>query len=203
MNRVYLIASANMEAKVKEVVDGVAAAGLKSAVYKPSVNGADAVKELKAHNSAVLMEKIAADFLKQDFDSVDAVVVEGAQGMSDVMAQKYNDSLATALDAKIYSDGEDADLFCPTTAIVRLKDCVLLNRTKRLYPENGIQYRLENGVYLNFINIRSEPLGLDVHDFAGLYDGAFNQIRFGGPDTIQELDEQINFGRFKGLFETK
>ena len=33
--------------------------------------------------------------------------------MSDVMAQKYNDSLATALDAKIYSDSEDADLFCP------------------------------------------------------------------------------------------
>ena len=113
MNRVYLVASANMEAKVKEVMDAVAAAGLIGATYKPCVNGAEAVKELKAHNSAVLMEKIAADFLSQDFDSVDAVVVEGAQGMSDVMAQKYNDSLATALDAKIYSDGEDADLFCP------------------------------------------------------------------------------------------
>ena len=113
MNRVYLVASANMEAKVKEVVDGVAAAGLKSATYKPCVNGAEAAAELKAHNSAVLMEKIAADFLKQDFDSVDAVVVEGAVGMSDVMAQKFNDTLATALDAKIYSDSEDADLFCP------------------------------------------------------------------------------------------
>ena len=113
MNRVYLVASANMEAKVKEVMDAVAGAGLIATAYKPCVNGAEAVKELKAHNSAVLMEKIAADFLSQDFDSVDAVVVEGAQGMSDVMAQKYNDSLATALDAKIYSDGEDADLFCP------------------------------------------------------------------------------------------
>ncbi|MBR6318616.1 MAG: phosphate acetyltransferase, partial [Fibrobacter sp.] len=113
MNRVYLVASANMEAKVKEVMDAVAGAGLIAAAYKPCVNGADAVKELKAHNSAVLMEKIAADFLSQDFDSVDAVVVEGAQGMSDVIAQKYNDSLATALDAKIYSDSEDADLFCP------------------------------------------------------------------------------------------
>ena len=113
MNRVYLVASANMEAKVKEVMDAVAAAGQIAAAYKPCVNGAEAVKELKAHNSAVLMEKIAADFLSQDFDSVDVVVVEGAQGMSDVMAQKFNDSLATALDAKIYSDGEDADLFCP------------------------------------------------------------------------------------------
>ena len=113
MNRVYLVASANMEAKVKEVMDAVAAAGMIAAAYKPCVNGAEAVKELKAHNSAVLMEKIAADFLQQDFDSVDAVVVEGATGMSDVMAQKFNDTLATALDAKIYSDGEDADLFCP------------------------------------------------------------------------------------------
>jgi phosphate acetyltransferase len=32
-----------MEAKVKEVVDAVAAAGLKSATYKPCVNGAEAV----------------------------------------------------------------------------------------------------------------------------------------------------------------
>ena len=58
MNRVYLVASANMEAKVKEVMDAVAAAGLIAAAYKPCVNGAEAAKELKAHNSAVLMEKI-------------------------------------------------------------------------------------------------------------------------------------------------
>ena len=124
MNRVYLVASANMEAKVKEVVDAVAAAGLKSATYKPCVNGAEAAAELKAHNSAVLMEKIAADFLKQDFDSVDAVVVEGATGMSDVMAQKFNDALATALDAKIYSDSEDADLFCPCRLLRCAKQAV-------------------------------------------------------------------------------
>ena len=83
----------------------------------------------------------------------------------------------------------DADLFCPTTTIVRLKNCVLLNRTKRLYPENGIQYRLENGVYLNFINIGKKPEGLIVRDFTGLYDGAFNDVRFGGPETLKELVE--------------
>ncbi len=83
----------------------------------------------------------------------------------------------------------DADLFCPTTTIVRLKNCVLLNRTHRLYPENGIQYRLENGVYLNFINIGKKPEGLIVRDFTGLYDGAFNDVRFGGPETLKELIE--------------
>ena len=86
----------------------------------------------------------------------------------------------------------DADLFCPTTAIVRLKDCMLINRTKRLYPENGIRYRLDNGVYLNFINVKHKPLSLALGDFLGIYDGAYNHVRFGGPETVKELMEQIN-----------
>ena len=93
---------------------------------------------------------------------------------------------------QIYGPGTlDANLFCPTTAIVRLKNCVLLNRTKRLYPENGIQYRLENGVYLNFIDVREKPSRLDVMDFIGPFDGAYNEVRFGGPETIQELRDQM------------
>lgn len=86
----------------------------------------------------------------------------------------------------------DADLFCPTTAIVRLKDCVLINRTTRLYPENGIRYRLDNGVYLNFVNVKHKPISLALGDFLGIYDGAYNHVRFGGPETVKELMEQIN-----------
>ena len=86
----------------------------------------------------------------------------------------------------------DADLFCPTTTIVRLKDCVLINRTTRLYPENGIRYRLDNGVYLNFINVKRKPLSLTLGDFLGIYDGAYNHVRFGGPETVKELVEQID-----------
>ena len=93
----------------------------------------------------------------------------------------------------------DADLFCPTTAVVRLKNCVLLNRTKRLYPENGIQYRLENGVYLNFINIKKKPLWVNERDFTGSFDGAFNKVRFGGPETVAELMEQISKEQVKGM----
>ena len=95
MNRVILVAAAEMAAKVKEVVDAAAAAGVKTAVYKPCVNGAEAAAELKEHRSAVLMEKIAADFLQKDFASVDTVVVAGAQGMNDVRARKCTDALAT------------------------------------------------------------------------------------------------------------
>ena len=86
----------------------------------------------------------------------------------------------------------DADLFCPTTAIVRLKDCVLINRTTRLYPENGIRYRLDNGVYLNFVNVKHKPLSLALGDFLGIYDGAYNHVRFGGPETVKELTELID-----------
>ena len=123
MNRVILVATAgaNMDAKVKEVEAAVAAAGLKSAVYKPCVNGGEAAAELKAHRSAVLMENVAADFLQKDFAAVDTVVVEGATGMADAIAHKFNDDLATALDAKIFSDGEDADLFCPNRLLACAK----------------------------------------------------------------------------------
>ena len=93
----------------------------------------------------------------------------------------------------------DADLFCPTTAVVRLRNCVLLNRTKRLYPENGIQYRLENGAYLNFVNIKKLPLELSVRNFIAPFDGAYNQVRFGGPETVKELMENIFEERAKDL----
>ena len=113
MNRVYLVASKNMDATLKELEDGISAAGLTYAEYELNVNGAAAAAQIKSDNTAVLMETIAADFLMHDFTAVDAVVVAGAQGMSDVVAQKFNEALATALDAKIFSDNEDADLFCP------------------------------------------------------------------------------------------
>lgn len=127
MNRVYLVATAasKMEAKVQEIVDAVTKAGLIASVYKPFdvVNAADSVEDIKAGKSAVLMEKICANFLAQDFDAVDAVVVEGATGMNDVIAHKYNDDLASALDAKIFADGEDADLFCPKR-LLRCEKCL-------------------------------------------------------------------------------
>ena len=123
MNRVYLVASKNMEATLKELEDGISAAGLTYAEYELNVNGAAAAAQIKADNSAVLMETIAADFLMHDFASVDAVVVAGAQGMSDVVAQKFNEALATALDAKIFSDNEDADLFCPKR-LLRCDKCL-------------------------------------------------------------------------------
>jgi hypothetical protein len=72
---------------------------------------------------------------------------------------------------------------------VRLQHCVLLNRTKRLYPENGIQYRLEGEAYLNFIEFRKKPWNVDVRDFTGNFNKWANDVRFGGPETLGELIE--------------
>ncbi len=83
----------------------------------------------------------------------------------------------------------DVDLYCPTTTIVRLQHCVLLNRTKRLYPANGIQYRLEGEAYLNFIEFRKKPWNVDVRDFTGVFNKGANDVRFGGPETLRELIE--------------
>ena len=114
MNRVYLVASsANMPAKVQEVVDGVTKASLIASTYNSlsAISATDATQLIKTSSAAILAEKIATDFLKQDFSAVDVVVVAGATNMSAVVAQKFNETVAIALDAKIYSDDEDADLF--------------------------------------------------------------------------------------------
>lgn len=88
----------------------------------------------------------------------------------------------------------DAEISGPTNALLRLKNCAVINRTKMLYPENGLQYSLEDGVYLNFVNIKKAPLDL-CRSFLGKYDGAFNDVRFGGPLTVKEVNELRFNGR--------
>ena len=80
----------------------------------------------------------------------------------------------------------DADISGPTNSLLVLKNCVLINRTTHPYPKNGVRYRLDNGVYLNFIN-QKERLG-QSRRFVLPYDGAYNEVRFGGPATLKELN---------------
>ena len=81
----------------------------------------------------------------------------------------------------------DADISGPTNTLLQLKNCVLLNRTKTLYPANGLKYRLEKGVYLNFPEIPEEPVNPPRRHFIEPFDGAFNAVVFGGPDSPQEF----------------
>ena len=82
----------------------------------------------------------------------------------------------------------DADISGPTSSLLVLKNCVLINRTREAYPKNGVRYQLDNGVYLNFINLK-ERLG-QSRRFLLPYDAAFNEVRFGGPATLKELNRR-------------
>ena len=82
----------------------------------------------------------------------------------------------------------DADISGPTNSLLVLKNCVLINRTNKPYPKNGVRYQLDNGVYLNFIN-QKERLG-QSRRFLLPYDAAYNEVRFGGPLTIKELNRR-------------
>ena len=81
----------------------------------------------------------------------------------------------------------DADLSGPSNAVVRLKDCVLNNTTSVPYPQNGIHYVFEGGAYLNFVNLdRNIEHRRYIHS-----DGkSRNALRFRGPTTLKELDEE-------------
>ena len=83
----------------------------------------------------------------------------------------------------------DADISGSTGTILKLKNCVLLNRTKNLYPKNGVHYKLEKSAYLNFIDVRKRPVEFD---WAGAFDignDFNNKIYFGGPETLQEVHD--------------
>ena len=84
----------------------------------------------------------------------------------------------------------DADISGPTNSLLVLKNCVLINRTREAYPKNGVRYRLDNGVYLNFINQKERPR--QFRRFILPYDGAYNEVRFGGPATLKELNRIRN-----------
>ena len=149
MNRVYLVAAvdAEMAAKASFVAEIVAKAEKITAIYKTPINGAEAAALVKAGNTAALMEKICADFLMQDFADADVVIVEGATGMSAVVAQKFNEALATALDAKIFADSEDADLFC-STRLLKCEKCIAEDLAKEPAERKTSQAMFRAGLLL-------------------------------------------------------
>ena len=84
----------------------------------------------------------------------------------------------------------DADISGPSNSLLVLKNCVVINRTREAYPKNGVRYQLDNGVYLNFINQKERPR--QFRQFILPHDGAYNEVRFGGPLTLKELNRLRN-----------
>ena len=86
------------------------------------------------------------------------------------------------LDASVTSAG--------TNTIIRLKNCVFLNRSPVPFRNTGIRYVFQGGAYLNFTNM-DRPEDFTTRQFEG-FDGAFDEIRFKGPETIKGLNELRN-----------
>lgn len=86
------------------------------------------------------------------------------------------------LDASVASSG--------TNTTIRLKNCVFLNRSSVPFKNTGIRYVFQGGVYLNFTNM-DRPEDFTTRQFEG-FDGAFDEIRFRGPETIKGLNELRN-----------
>ena len=81
----------------------------------------------------------------------------------------------------------DANLSGPSNAVVRLKDCVLNNTTSVPYPQNGLHYVLEGGAYLNFVNL---DRNIESRRYIQSDGNTRNALRFRGPTTFKELDEE-------------
>ena len=87
----------------------------------------------------------------------------------------------------------DADLSGPESATLWMTNCVVLNRSRKVYPDVKLKYEITHNVYLNFINIDdSIAPWSDRFHFMSDYDGAFNEVRFGGPDTLSGLMQLRN-----------
>lgn len=82
-----------------------------------------------------------------------------------------------------------ADIRGEDGATLFLENCVIRNTTQITYPENATRYVLNGGVYLNFIS-QDAPIDFSQRDFIAPYDGASNFVRFRGPATIKELQEE-------------
>ena len=76
----------------------------------------------------------------------------------------------------------DAALECGEDgAKVRLENCLFNNRSKSLPSKAKIRYELADGVCLNFTEHEND---FNWHDCVELRDGAYNAVRFKGPESL-------------------
>ena len=77
----------------------------------------------------------------------------------------------------------DAALECEEdgTAKVRLENCLFNNRSKTLPSKVKIRYKLAGGACLNFTEHEDD---FNWHDCVEPFDGAYNAVRFKGPESL-------------------
>ena len=102
---------------------------------------------------------------------------------------KFNNPLrlSSARETWIVGPGVfDAALECREgTAKVRLENCLFNNRSKTLPSKAKIRYKLAGGACLNFTEHEDD---VRWQDCVEPFDGAYNAVRFKGPETIEEYN---------------
>ncbi len=81
----------------------------------------------------------------------------------------------------------DAELIAQKETIIRLRNCIFLNRTRSELDDAKVYYSLDGGTYLNFSEL-SEPYGW--RQYVYIDDGATNKVRFRGPNSLKALREE-------------
>jgi hypothetical protein len=82
----------------------------------------------------------------------------------------------------------DADFSGPSNAVVRIKGCVFNNMTSVGYQKNRINYIIEDGAYLNFVNLEDDiRIRKCIKHSDGLSNGNSGDVEFNGPLTREEL----------------
>ena len=100
----------------------------------------------------------------------------------------------------------DANIGSTAETTLWLTNCVLINRSEFVYPINGVKYVLAGDVYLNFAC--QTGMTVDVGRYISTPDGAIrdlnrttmnlnnNDIRFSGPESVEDLKSLKNFECF-------
>ena len=98
---------------------------------------------------------------------------------------KFNNPLrlSSARETWIIGPGViDAAIECREgTAKVRLENCLFNNRSKTLPSKAKIRYKLAGGACLNFTEHEDD---FNWHDCVEPFDGAYNAVRFKGPESL-------------------
>ena len=84
----------------------------------------------------------------------------------------------------------DAELLAPTGTMVRLENCVFINRTRTPVDVSKINYELKSGVYMNFPELDEPATKAIVREYINDHNSNANKVRFRGPNSLTELREE-------------
>ena len=153
-------------------------------VYEPYENKATGFKGRQVQQISNVVEGTIINLQKRTFSFKDPIVLAPGE-------------------YRILGPGRlDAALSGPSNAVVRLKNCILNNRTTIQHPKNQLSYVMEGGAYLNFVNLdENSHMRGSVRCGEECQGGNDYAVEFKGPLTFKELNRKRQDVRDRTLRE--